>query len=51
METFYIELLNEITGGGVLGTATYAVINILASDDLKGQNINPDIKKKQSKQK
>lgn len=36
METFYIELLNEITGGGVLGTATYAVINIQASDDPVG---------------
>ena len=36
METFYIELTNQITGGGVLGTATYAVINILASDDPAG---------------
>lgn len=37
-ETFYIELLKQITGGGVLGTdsTTMAVVNIQASDDPVG---------------
>ncbi|VDI35962.1 G-protein coupled receptor 98 [Mytilus galloprovincialis] len=37
-EIFYVELLNQITGGGVLGAEQYrvAVIHILASDDPEG---------------
>uniref|UniRef100_UPI00398F1058 adhesion G-protein coupled receptor V1 isoform X2 n=1 Tax=Pristiophorus japonicus TaxID=55135 RepID=UPI00398F1058 len=35
-ESFYIELINETTGGAVLGTVTQATITIEASDDPYG---------------
>ena len=35
-EVFYVELQNQITGGAVLGTASYAVVTILPSDDPNG---------------
>ncbi|XP_061172919.1 adhesion G-protein coupled receptor V1-like [Saccostrea echinata] len=35
-EVFYVELENQITGGAVLGSASYAVVTILPSDDPNG---------------
>lgn len=35
-EVFYVELQNQITGGAVLGTTSYAVVTILPSDDPNG---------------
>ncbi|XP_060082724.1 adhesion G-protein coupled receptor V1-like [Ylistrum balloti] len=35
-ETFYVELLDQITGDAVLGNRSYCVINILPSDDPTG---------------
>lgn len=35
-ETFRIELLNQTTGGALLGDLTHAIITILPSDDPYG---------------
>jgi hypothetical protein len=35
-EVFYVELENQVTGGAVLGTSSYAVVTILPSDDPNG---------------
>ncbi|XP_069137444.1 adhesion G-protein coupled receptor V1-like isoform X2 [Argopecten irradians] len=35
-ETFYVEILDQITGDAVLGNRSYSVINILPSDDPNG---------------